>query len=70
MTSADYLVTERQNEWWAMLDGFRPGLYANRQIAIDSAVTAAKIDFKAGRPARVSVQNGTDMVTASDSSSD
>lgn len=67
MTNAEYLVIERQNQWWVMLDGFRRGPFVSRQIAIDSAVSAAKIDFKSGRPARVSVQNGTDLVTAYDS---
>jgi hypothetical protein len=26
MTKAEYLVVERQNEWWMMLDGFRQDL--------------------------------------------
>lgn len=69
MTKAEYLVFERQKRWWVLRDGLRNGPYVGRQVAIDSAVLAAKVDFTGGRPARVSVQNGTDMVTAYDSGS-
>ena len=70
MANAEYLVIEREKNWWVMLDGFRSGPYVSRQIAIDSAVAAAKVDFKSGRNARVSVENGTDLVTAYDTRSD
>ena len=67
---AEYVVVERQNQWWVMLDGLRTGPHVSRQVAIDSAVAAAKTEFTAGRPARVSVQNQNDMVTAYDSGAD
>jgi hypothetical protein len=70
MRQSEYLVIERQSQWWVMLDGVREGPYPSRQIAIDSAILAAKIEFNSGRLGRVSVQNGTEMVTAYDSSSD
>lgn len=68
MGNAEYLVFERQKVWWVLFDGHRTGPYVSRQIAIDSAVAAAKTAFTSGRPARVSVQNGNDMVTAYNSS--
>jgi hypothetical protein len=66
--NAEYLVFERQKVWWVLFDGHRSGPYVSRQIAIDSAVAAAKIGFSSGREARVSVQHGNDMVTAYNSS--
>ena len=70
VTVAEYLVFERQNRWWVMIDGHRMGPHVNRQVAIDSAVVGAKVAFKGGTRARVSVQNGDQIVTAYDSSTD
>ena len=67
---AEYLVFERQKQWWVLLDGHRTGPYVSRQVAIDSAVAAAKTEFTGGRPARVSVQHGKDMVIAYNSEAD
>lgn len=58
MRQAEYLVVQRSEQWWAMLDGARFGPYPGRQIAIDRAISLAKVDFKAGKTARVSVDDG------------
>ena len=70
MTKAEYLVFERQKRWWVLIDGQRTGPYVSRQVAIDSAIAAARVTFTGGREARVSVQHRSDMVTAYDSSTD
>jgi hypothetical protein len=69
VTKAEYLVFERQQQWWVLIDALRAGPYVTRQVAIDSAIAAAKVDLKGGLLARVSVQNGDHMVTAYDSES-
>lgn len=58
MRQAEYLVVQRSEQWWVMLDGTRFGPYLGRQIAIDRAVSLAKVDSKAGTTARVSVDDG------------
>lgn len=58
MRQAEYLVVQRSEQWWTMLDGARFGPYPGRQIAIDRAISLAKVDFKAGKTARVSVDDG------------
>ena len=66
MIAAEYLVVERQRQWWVMLNGFRQGPYVSRQIAIDSAVSSARLGLKSGRPARVSVQDSNVFETVYD----
>lgn len=65
--AAEYLVVDRQSQWWIMHDGFRRGPFISRQVAIDSAILAAKVDVRAGRQARVSVQDGREFATVYDS---
>jgi hypothetical protein len=64
---AEYLVVQRSGQWWVMLDGARQGPYPSRRIAIDSAVSLAKTDFKASKTARVSVDDGEGMDVLYDS---
>lgn len=64
----EYLFVERSGTWQILVDGLLRGPFVSRQIAIDSAIVAVKIDFKVGKLGRVSVQYGEEIVTAYDSS--
>jgi len=62
MDMQEYLVMKRTGHWWVTLEGARRGPYVSRQVAIDSAIHSAKLDFKAGNAARVSLDEPEDGV--------
>jgi hypothetical protein len=62
MLTKHYIVMKRSEKWWLTLDGDRRGPYESQQVAVDSAIHAAKLDFRLGQPARVSVDEPDDGV--------
>lgn len=62
MPNVEYLVMRRSAEWWVVRDGERSGPYVSEKVAVDAAIARAKMDFKGGTPARVSVDEPDDGV--------
>jgi hypothetical protein len=65
MQCKDYVVTTSSGRWWIKEATERLGPFVSRQVATEAAIRSAKLDFKAGRHARVSLdepQNGTEFL--------
>jgi hypothetical protein len=65
MQCKDYVVTTSSGRWWIREAADRLGPFVSRQVATEAAIRSAKLDFKAGRHARVSLdepQNGTELL--------
>ena len=62
MPNREYLVMRRSGQWWVTLDGERTGPFVSEKSALDAAIGRAKVDFKGGQPARVSVDEPEDGV--------
>lgn len=58
----EYLVLRRSDQWWITIDGTRLGPYVAEKVAVAAAIALAKLDFKSGTHARVSVDNAADGV--------
>ncbi len=58
----EYLVLKRSGQWWLTLDGTRTGPFVSEKSAVDAAIARAKMDFKGGRQARVSVDEPDDGI--------
>ena len=52
---SEYLVLQRSNQWWIVLDGNRSGPFASCPIAVAGAIAMAKTQLRLHAPARVSV---------------
>jgi hypothetical protein len=55
MQCKEYVVTTSSGRWWIMEATERLGPFVSRQVATEAAIRSAKLDFKAGRHARVSL---------------
>ena len=55
MLPKDYIVMRRSGQWWMTFDGDRRGPFVSQQVAVASAIHAAKLDFRIGQSARVSI---------------
>lgn len=62
MAHAIYVVVLRAGQWWVMLDGRRTGPYANKELAIDSAVASAKLFESSGDTSEVAVDEPDDGI--------
>lgn len=62
MLRKEYIVMLRIGQWWVVVDGARLGPYLSQQVAAAAAVRMAKLDFRTGRHARVSVDDPNDGV--------
>jgi hypothetical protein len=62
VSSKEYVIATRSGRWWVMEDSERLGPFVSRQVATDSAVRSAKLDFKSGQHARVSIEDPGDGV--------
>lgn len=51
----EYIVRKRTAQWWVICEGEGFGPYISQKVAEDAATAMAKVDFTAGTPARVSV---------------
>lgn len=52
----EYSVLSRGGRWWVLIEGQRLGPYVSAPAAEMAAITSAKLDFKAGQAARVTVE--------------
>ncbi len=62
MPNREYLVLRRSAQWWVTIDGERSGPFVSEKAAVDAAISRAKLDFRAGQTARVSVDEPEDGV--------
>lgn len=62
MPNREYLVMRPSGQWWVTLDGDRSGPFVSEKSAVDAAIGRAKVDFKGGQVARVSVDEPDDGV--------
>jgi hypothetical protein len=62
MAHSEYLIIRRSGQWWVTLDGERTGPFGSQNVAVDAAVYRARLDFKAGNTARVSVDEPGDGI--------
>jgi hypothetical protein len=56
MAHCEYIIVNRSGAWWLTIDGARRGPYVSKEIAIRAGIHAAKLDFREGKSARVSVE--------------
>jgi hypothetical protein len=56
MRRDQYVVVQRNSEWWTILDGTRFGPYQTKQEAAEAAVSQAKISEHNGQSADVSYE--------------
>lgn len=54
MAEDQYVVVQRDEKWWIIIDGERRGPFDQRQEAIDAAVGAVRINERLGRDGEVS----------------
>jgi hypothetical protein len=57
MSAKPYVLVCSSGRWWISFGTERHGPFVSKQIAIDSAIRLAKVDFAGGRPARVLIDN-------------
>jgi hypothetical protein len=57
MQCKDYVVTTSAGRWWITEATERLGPFVSQQVATEAAIRSAKLDFKAGRHARVSLDD-------------
>lgn len=53
MQCKDYVVASSSGRWWVKEAADRLGPFVSQQVATEAAIRSAKLDFKAGRHARV-----------------
>ena len=62
MAHSEYLIIRRSGQWWVTRDGERTGPFVSENVAVETAVYRARLDFKAGTTARVSVDEPGDGI--------
>lgn len=58
----EYVVVIRDFHWWVLIDGVRWGPYLSSAVAEASAISLAKLDFKVGQSARVTLEGDEDKI--------
>ncbi len=56
MQCKEYVVATSSGRWWVRDASEQLGPYVSRQVATEAAIRSAKLDFKAGQHARVSLE--------------
>lgn len=58
----EYSVIRRSSQYWVIYDGTTVGPYISFAVAEAAAISLAKMDFKVGRSARVTVEDKENRV--------
>jgi hypothetical protein len=66
----EYVVVSRDLQWPVLTDGVRWGPYLSGSVAEASAISLAKLYFKTGRPASVTVEGDLDKIVYSATAGD